>query len=60
MVERYLDGTVGKTSADQEIRKSNAIVHHLWKIWRPTPSGTRSYGRQAVRQLGRQNLSQVL
>ena len=27
MVERYLDGAVDKSSADQEIRRSNAIVH---------------------------------
>ena len=38
-----VDGAIGKTSADQEIRKSNAIVHNLWKIWRPAPSGTGSY-----------------
>ena len=27
MVERQLDGTVDESSADQEIRKSNVIVH---------------------------------
>jgi len=31
----------------QGIRKSDGIVHNLWKIWRPAPSGTGSYSRQA-------------
>ena len=56
MVKRQLDGAVDESSAEQEIRKSNAIVHiNLWIIWRPTPSGTGSYGRLAGRQtkLGR-------
>ena len=29
MVERTLDGAVGESSADQEIRESNAAVHNL-------------------------------
>ena len=49
MVERKLHGAVDKSSADWEIQKSEAIVHNLWKIWRPVPSGTRSYGRLAGR-----------
>ena len=47
MVKRQLDGAVGESSVDQKIRKSNIIVHSLWKIWRPAPSGTGSYGRQS-------------
>ena len=35
-----------KSSAGQEIHKSDATVHNLWKIWRSAPSGTGSYGRQ--------------
>ena len=27
---------------DQKIRKSDATVHNLGKIWRPAPSGTGS------------------
>ena len=52
MVQGKLDGAVDESSVDQEIRKSYAIVliASLWKIWRPAPSGTGSYGRQAVRQ----------
>ena len=46
MVKR-LHGTVYESSADQEIRKSYATVHNLYKIWRPAPSGTGSDGRQA-------------
>ena len=52
MVERKLDGVIDEFSVDREIRKSDMIVHNLWKIWRPEPSGTGSYGRQA----GRRNL----
>ena len=59
MVKRKLDGAVDKSSADCEIRKSDAIVHNLWKIWRPVPSGTRSYGRQAGWQFGRRNLGEA-
>ena len=51
MAKRQLDGTVGESSADQEIRKSNAIVHNLWKLWKPAPNETRSYSRQAVCQI---------
>ena len=29
MVKRKLDGTVDESSADQEIRKSDVIVHNL-------------------------------
>ena len=50
MVKRQLDGALGKSSEDQEICKSNTIVHNLLKIWRPAPGGTGSYGRQAVCQ----------
>ena len=46
MVKRKLDGAMDKSSADREICKSDTIVHNLWKIWRPAPSGTESYGRQ--------------
>ena len=63
MVKRKLDGAVDKSSADWEIRKSDAIVHNLWKIWRPVPSGTRSYGRLAGWlagwQFGRRNLGKA-
>ena len=54
MVKRKLDGTVDKSSTDQEIRKSDATVRNQWKICRPAPSGTGSYCRQAVRLSGRQ------
>ena len=47
MVERKLDGAVDESLADHKIRKLDATVHNLWKIWRPAPNGTRSYGRQA-------------
>ena len=47
MVKRKLDGAVDESSADREIRKSDAIVHNLWKIWRPASGGAGSYGRQA-------------
>ena len=56
MVKRTLDGAVDESSADREIRKSDAIVHDLWKIWRPEHSGIGSYSRQAGRQAGRRNL----
>ena len=46
MVKRKLDGTVDQSLADQDICKSNVIVHNLCKIGRPAPSGTRSYSRQ--------------
>ena len=52
-----------ESSADQEIRKSNATVHNLCKIWRPAPSRTGPYGRLAVRQAGspaRLNLGKIL
>ena len=55
MVKRKLDGAVDESSADREIRKSDAIVRNLWKIWRPVPSGTQSYGRLA----GRRNLGEA-
>jgi len=44
---------VDESLADQEIHKSSVIMHNLWKIWRPAPSGTESYGRQVGRQAGR-------
>ena len=49
MVKRKLDGAVDESSVDQQIYKSDATVHILGRIWRLTPSGTGSYGRQAVR-----------
>ena len=52
MVKRKLDGAVDRSLADRKIRKSDATVRNLWKIWRPAPSGTRSYGRLAGRQAG--------
>ena len=48
MVKRKLDGAVDKFSVDREIRKSDTIVHNLWKIciqW-----------NRVLRQAGRQNL----
>ena len=32
IAKRKLDGVVNESSADQEIHKSNAIVHNLYKI----------------------------
>ena len=52
MVKRKLDGAVDKSSADQEIRKSNVSVHNLWKISRFASSGTEFNDRQS----GRRNL----
>ena len=46
MVKMKLDGLVDKSSANQEIHKSDATVYSLWNIWRPTPSRTGSYARQ--------------
>ena len=54
MVKRKLDGTVDESSVDRKICKFYAIVHNLWKIWSPAPSGTGSYGRRAGRQAGSQ------
>ena len=31
----------------RKFHKLDATVHNLRKIWRPAPTGTRSYGRQA-------------
>ena len=31
MVKRKLDGAMDKSSADQEVRKSDATEHKLWK-----------------------------
>ena len=39
MDKRKLDSAVGKSSAEQHIRKS---VHIMWKIYSPTPSETGS------------------
>ena len=49
MVKKKLDGAVdySSESADQKIRKWDATVHNLGKIWRPAPSGTGSYSRLA-------------
>ena len=48
MIKRKLDGAVDKSSADQETcSKLDTTAHILGKIWRPTPSGTRFYGRRA-------------
>ena len=33
MVKRKLDGAVDESSVDQKIRKWDATVHNLWKIW---------------------------
>ena len=33
MAKRKLDGAVDESSADQEIRKSDATVHNPGKIW---------------------------
>ena len=55
MVKRKLDGAVDESSVDQKICKWDATVHNLCKIWRPTPSGTQSYGRLD----GRQNLGEA-
>ena len=49
-VKRKLDGAVDESSADQDFRKLSTTVHNLRKIWRPAPSETRFYSRQAVRQ----------
>ena len=46
------NGPVDISSADRKIRKSDATLRNLLKIWRPAPSGTRSYGRLAGRQAG--------
>ena len=52
IVERKLDDAVDESSADQEIRKSNAIVHNLWKIWgQHLAELGLTAGRQAVRQM---------
>ena len=49
MVKRKLDGAVDESSVDRKIRKSDTTVSNLRKIWRPAPSGTKSYGRLAGR-----------
>ena len=54
MVKRKLDGTMDESSVNQETCKSNVIVHSLWKIWKPAPSITGSYGLQAGKQANRQ------
>ena len=46
-VKKKLDGAVDESSVDQDFHKLGATVHNLWKIWRPAPSGTGSYGRQS-------------
>ena len=55
VIKRKLDGAVDESSANQEIRKSDVVVHNLRKIWRPAPSGTKTYGRQT----GRRNLDEA-
>ena len=47
IVKRKPDGAVDESSVDQAIRKFDAIVHKLWKIWRPAPSGTWQSGSPA-------------
>ena len=59
MVRRKLDGALDEPSVDRNFRKPHATVHNLWKIWKPAPSGTGSYGRQAGRQFGRRNLGEA-
>ena len=44
MVKRKLDGAVDGSSMNQKIRKFDVTAR---KIWRPAPSGTQSYSRQA-------------
>ena len=48
MIKRKLNGPMDKSLADQEILKSDATVHNLW---RPALSGTVPYGRQAIKQM---------
>ena len=43
MVERKLDGAVDKSLADRKFINRT----RLHNLWRPAPSGTRPYGRQA-------------
>ena len=52
MVKRKLDGAVDESSVDRKIHKLDATVCNLLKIWRPAPSGTRSYSRLVVWQAG--------
>ena len=58
MVKRKLDSAVDESTADQEICKPHTTVHNLWKIWKPPPSETRSYGKLA-QQSSRQNLGEA-
>ena len=42
-----------KSSSEQQFRKWEGIIFAVLNFWSHTPSGTRSYGRPAVRQAGR-------
>ena len=41
---------VGESSSEQQIRESADYTCIVKKNWRPSHSGTGSYGREAVRQ----------
>ena len=45
-------GAVDKSSSEQQFRKWEGITFAVLNFWSHTPSGTRSYGRQAGRQAG--------
>ena len=40
-------GAVGKSSSEQQFRKSDAITFAVLNFWSHMPSATRSYGRLA-------------
>ena len=50
--KRNHHGAVGKSSSQQHFRKSASITFIVRNFWSPTPSATRSYGRQAGKQAG--------
>ena len=47
MIKGKLDGTVDESLADREFHKFDDTAQNVWKIWRPTTSGTGSYSRKA-------------
>ena len=51
--EKMEHSAVGESSSEQQIRKSANYTCSMRKNWSPSYSGTRSYGRQAGRPLGR-------